>query len=122
MSVSGIFCHLRTYLAYFATYERIWHFLPLTNVSGIFCHLHERIWHILPLTNVSGIFCHLQTHLAFFATYMYETYIAFFATYLSRTTERRSESYGSQLFPHPGSLNVIYFYRSFSCYRSFNHR
>ena len=45
------------YLAYFATYERI--------------------WHILPLTNVSGIFCHLQTHLAFFATYMYERILHF---------------------------------------------
>ena len=73
-------------MAFFATYERIWHFLPLTNVSGIFstyeriwhfCHLrtylaffatYERIWHFLPLTNVSGIFCHLRTYLTFFAT------------------------------------------------------
>ena len=50
------------YLAFFATYERIWHFLLLTSGSGIFCHLrvylaffatYERIWHFLPLTSVS---------------------------------------------------------------------
>ena len=65
-------------MAFFATYERIWHFLPLTSVSGNFCHsqayltifaTYERIWHFLPLTSVSGIFCHLRAYLAFFATY-----------------------------------------------------
>ena len=40
------FCHLRTYLAIFATYKRIWHFLPLTSVSDIFCHFnYEHICH-----------------------------------------------------------------------------